>query len=397
MRRHSALAGAFLAAALAFGAPAEAQTEIWSATLTVAPDSNTGGSARGYCHPDAGADRCTTAYGELSDNDFTLGSTTYVVESLRWGTAGSTNLHLTLDRDFPTADLDNLTLQVGSDTFALDDATRNNDDVDVDNNYRWTSTQAIRDLAADAEVTVKLLHVSGDATLSGLSLSDVTLDPVFASGTEAYTASAAYSVAQVTVTPTVNKSTATVEYLGTGDAAIDDADTATAGHQADLSVGANTIKVRVTAPDTTTQKTYTVTVTRTAAATDATLKSLVLSEGELNPGFAAATTAYTAAVASSVAPRHADAGTDRRPGDAGIPGRQQRGARRRRWGRHGFSGEARARGQHDQAQGDRGGRHHEHDLCTDDNPGGGSHDGPGRRAGRQCRQGHGRFSQRRRQ
>ena len=113
---------------------------------------------------------------------------------------------------------------MGSDTFALDDATRNNDDVDVDNNYRWTgTTQAIRDLAADAEVTVKLLHVSGDDTLSGLSLSDVTLDPVFASGTEAYTASAAYAVAQVTVTPTANESTVTVEYLGTGDAASDDA------------------------------------------------------------------------------------------------------------------------------------------------------------------------------
>ena len=281
--------------------PTLAQDTLWSATLTVAPDSLASSSAAGYCHPDAGTLRCTTAYGELSDNDFTLDSTTYVVESLRWGTDGSTRLHLTLDRDFPTADLDNLTLQVGSDTFALDDATRNNDDVDVDNNYRWTSTQAIRDLAADAEVTVKLLHVSGDATLSGLSLSDVTLDPVFASGTEAYTASAAYSVAQVTVTPTVNKSTATVEYLGTGDAAIDDADTATAGHQADLSVGANTIKVRVTAPDATTQKTYTVTVTRAAAATDATLKSLALSEGELNPAFAAATTAYTASVPSSVA------------------------------------------------------------------------------------------------
>ena len=263
--------------------------------------SNAGGSAKGYCHPDAGADRCTTAYGQLSDNDFTLGATTYVVESIRWGTGGSTNLHLTLDRDFPAADLDNLTLQVGSDTFALDDATRGNIDEDVNNNYKWTGTQAIRDLAADAEVTVKLLHVSGDATLSGLSLSDVTLDPVFASGTEAYTASAAYAVAQVTVTPTVNKSTATVAYLGTGDAAIDDADTTTAGHQADLSVGENTIKVRVTAPDATTQKTYTVTVTRAAAATDATLKSLALSEGKLAPVFASATTAYTAAVPSSVA------------------------------------------------------------------------------------------------
>ena len=103
------------------------------------------------------------------------------------------------------------------------------------------------------------------------------------------------------MTPVLNEAFATLEYLDDGDAALKDADSATAGHQVNLAVGETTIKVRVTASDTTTQKTYTVTVTRAAAATDATLKSLALSEGELNPAFAAATTAYTASVPSSVA------------------------------------------------------------------------------------------------
>ena len=43
-----------------------------------------------------------------------------------------------------------------------------------------------------------------------------------------------------------------------------DVDTGTDGHQVDLEVGENTIKVQVTAEDTTTTETYTVVVTRAA-------------------------------------------------------------------------------------------------------------------------------------
>ena len=45
---------------------------------------------------------------------------------------------------------------------------------------------------------------SVDATLSALSLSGVTLTPVFASGTTAYTASVAHAVAETTVTATAS-------------------------------------------------------------------------------------------------------------------------------------------------------------------------------------------------
>ena len=113
---------------------------------------------------------------------------------------------------------------------------------------------------------------SSDATLSALALADasddsaITISPVFASGTTSYTASVDNGVDVITITPAVNESNATVEYLDSSDTAITDADSVKAGRQVSLSEGANTIKVKVTAQDTTTTNTYTVVVTRAAAA-----------------------------------------------------------------------------------------------------------------------------------
>ena len=70
-----------------------------------------------------------------------------------------------------------------------------------------------------------------------------------------------------------------------------------------LSVGSNIITVEVTvevtAEDDSTTETYTVTVTRAAASTDATLKTLTLSSVDFGT-FASGTTSYTAQVANSV-------------------------------------------------------------------------------------------------
>ena len=110
---------------------------------------------------------------------------------------------------------------------------------------------------------------SSDATLSALALADasddsaITISPVFASGTTSYTASVDNDVDEITVAPTVNESNATVEYLDSTDAAITDANSGKTGQQVSLDVGANTIKVKVTAQDATTD-TYTVVVTRAA-------------------------------------------------------------------------------------------------------------------------------------
>ena len=59
------------------------------------------------------------------------------------------------------------------------------------------------------------------------------------------------------MTPTGSDANGTLAYLDGADAELDDADDNTAGHQVALEVGANTIKVQVTAEDTTTLRTYT--------------------------------------------------------------------------------------------------------------------------------------------
>ena len=112
--------------------------------------------------------------------------------------------------------------------------------------------------------------LSTDATLSGLALADnsgtaITLSPsTFVSTTKSYTAAVANSIDEITITPTVNESNATYEIQNASGTALTDADTNTTGFQVDLTVGATTIKVEVTAEDTTTD-TYQVTVTRATA------------------------------------------------------------------------------------------------------------------------------------
>ena len=132
---------------------------------------------------------------------------------------------------------------------------------------------------------------STDATLSGLSLSDVYFG-TFSSGTTTYSAQVANSVTETTVTPTVNDSGASyVIKLG----GVTDSDGTVS-----LAVGSNVITVVVTAEDTTTTTTYTVTVTRAEPpSTDATLKGLTLSEVDFGT-FDSTTTSYSAQVANSV-------------------------------------------------------------------------------------------------
>ena len=138
---------------------------------------------------------------------------------------------------------------------------------------------------------------SNDATLSGLTLSDVDFG-TFASGTTSYTANAAFYVQETTVTPTVNHSGATyVIKLG----GVTDADGTVA-----LAVGSNVITVEVTAEDGHTTRTYTVTVIRPAS-TNAYLRALTLSGITIEhgislqrPGFSPLIFNYTASVAHSV-------------------------------------------------------------------------------------------------
>ena len=159
-----------------------------------------------------------------------------------------------------------------------------------------------------------------DATLRALALSNaaddsaIALSPPFAAGTTSYTAAVSNEVEQITIAPTTTIAGASVEYLNSSDTEIPDADPTKAGQQVPLTVGANTIKVQVTAADGAPTLDYTVTVTRAATTSarvatrspDATLRALALSNAAddsaiaLSPLFAAGTTSYTAAVSNEV-------------------------------------------------------------------------------------------------
>ena len=80
-----------------------------------------------------------------------------------------------------------------------------------------------------------------------------------------YTALVANAVDEITIVPEVNESNATYEIQDSGGTALADADDMEDDFQVSLDVGANTIKVEVTAEDTTTMETYTVVATRAAA------------------------------------------------------------------------------------------------------------------------------------
>ena len=157
---------------------------------------------------------------------------------------------------------------------------------------------------------------STDATLRSLELSDasngspITLTPTFAPGTTSYTADVPNGVDEITITATKNESNARVQYQDSSDTDIADEDGMKDGHQVPLDVvGENTIKVKVTAADDTTTETYTVTVTRAEPdRTDATLRSLELSNASERFPYHADSVLrvrpsrdYTASVASSVA------------------------------------------------------------------------------------------------
>ena len=130
---------------------------------------------------------------------------------------------------------------------------------------------------------------SDDATLSGLTLSGLTLN--FDPATTAYAAQVANGVAETAVTPSTNHegATYTVQLDGVSDA----------DGTVDLAVGENVITIEVTAEDGETARTYTVTVTRAEPPSDdATLSGLALSGVTL--AFDPATDSYDVSVAHDV-------------------------------------------------------------------------------------------------
>ena len=127
---------------------------------------------------------------------------------------------------------------------------------------------------------------STDATLSALTVNDgtnnLTLVPVFTSGTYAYAADVENAVTTVTLTATPNHSGAEVSGVTLRGTAIADTDFTDGITVPSLVVGDNVIVVTVTAENTVSTQTYTVTVTRGAVLIPAnwSLKPASLTSGD---------------------------------------------------------------------------------------------------------------------
>jgi hypothetical protein len=141
---------------------------------------------------------------------------------------------------------------------------------------------------------------SNNANLSSLSLSVGTLSPSFASDTISYLSSVSNATSSITVTPTRSEPNATIEIRVNG-GTYSSVNSGTASGSLALNVGLNSIEIRVTAQDGTTQKTYTVAVTRAAASlsNNANLSNLTLSIVTLSPTFDSTVIGYTASVSNA--------------------------------------------------------------------------------------------------
>ena len=222
----------------------DGRTQIWWGDVTVGAIRDSGNQVTGYGFHKA------DGVGALSDETYDLGSTTGVA-ILSSYVETDAKLVFDVSSNLPQDDFPALRLHVCGDTFELVAAAT------TDGLESWAGTG----LDWSSTDTVALaLTASKDATLSGLALSDGTLDPEFKPDKLSYTASVLTATTRITVTPTVNDPGAIPAYLDGDDTELADADDATEGFQVDLSPGNNVVKVVVTAGDRRATETYRVNV-----------------------------------------------------------------------------------------------------------------------------------------
>jgi hypothetical protein len=143
------------------------------------------------------------------------------------------------------------------------------------------------DASATKTYTINVTRAapSTDATLTALSMTGATF--TFAKATETYNVNVGNSIASTTVSATATESAAQITIGGV----------AGASKTVTLSVGANAIRIVVTAPDGTTKKTYTIYVNR-ATSSNATLSTLSMTGASFV--FSATTFDYSVQVPNSV-------------------------------------------------------------------------------------------------
>lgn len=141
-----------------------------------------------------------------------------------------------------------------------------------------------------------LSNLLANEAISG-SNAAITLSPTFASGTTAYTASVAYAVDQIKVTPTLWLSQASAQ-VRIGNNSFTSVLSGQASATLALVPGSNVIEVKVTAEDGTTTKTYTLTINRKS--NNAELIQVITDVGNIFPVFDAQVLEYDIEVANSV-------------------------------------------------------------------------------------------------
>ena len=200
-----------------------------------------------------------------SGGTLTLSASDGTAQAADYGRFGQTSFHIAAT-DFTPVTVSGTTRYRANYTAAIVIT----DDSDTEAEETFSITIAKRNADQIALPTIATISViirandsSTDATLSSLSMSAGTLSPAFASGTTSYTSSVGNAVEQITVTANKNADNSTVSFLDSSDSGLADADDGTYGHQVNLDVGENVIKVKVTAEDDTTMKIYTIIVSRT--------------------------------------------------------------------------------------------------------------------------------------
>ena len=249
-------------------APAQAQTTVWSATLTA--DLNHALGIFGCSAIHSGSQNCDAL---LTDDDFTYNGATYEITILLWN--GGSLIELGGKRGTTVrtgsqlkSDLAALTLNVDGTALAVSDATGLSTSSTVDFSYTPATTWT-----DDQQVPVSLVvPASSDNALSGLTASSSTSAGgtfsslsigTFSSTTTTYTATVANARTHVKLTPTANHASASIGWRKGSTGSFTTVTSGSTTAAIALDTGANAITVRVTAQDATTQD-YTVTVTRQA-------------------------------------------------------------------------------------------------------------------------------------
>ena len=145
-------------ALLALAAPAQAQTEIWSATLT---PQDLGEGALGCYSPELNPAVACSNTAVLSDNDFTLGSTDHTIVIIELGPG---SLQITSTGVF--TDADTLVLVLGTTSLAFSDGIPGSDGAGGDGRI-WGSTGI--SWTAGTDVSVRLISLTTPGAPTGLA------------------------------------------------------------------------------------------------------------------------------------------------------------------------------------------------------------------------------------